>query len=148
MGSLDEPRTKLIYLMGIISLLGLFVSLFISKELNAIQLGVEKASSLGIDVEKIFRIVILTTSIITAFAVSTVGMIPFVGLIAPHIVRTFLGNDHRFSIIAAYLGGGILLLVSDIVARNIIAPNELPIGVITGLLGGFIFINMFKKKPL
>jgi len=87
---------KLIYLMGIISLLGLFVSLFISKELNAIQLGVEKASSLGIDVEKIFRIVILTTSIITAFAVSTVGMIPFVGLIAPHIVRTFLGNDHRF----------------------------------------------------
>jgi iron complex transport system permease protein len=148
MGSLDEPRTELIYLMGVVSVAGLSVSLFISKKLNAIQLGVEKAFSLGIDVEKTFRLVVVTASVITAFAVSTVGMIPFVGLIAPHIVRGFVGNDNRFLTIGAYIGGGILLLASDIIARIIIAPNELPIGVITGLLGGFIFINMFKKKRL
>jgi len=74
------------------------------------------------------------------------GVIGFVGLIIPHVIRLLFGSDYRFLLIASFLTGGIFLVLSDVVARTIISPNELPIGVITGIIGGVVFIVLMGRK--
>jgi iron complex transport system permease protein len=88
----------------------------------------------------------IIASVITGISVSVAGVIGFVGLIIPHLVRNIIGSDYRVLLLASFLGGGIFLILSDIIARTIISPNELPIGVITGMLGGLIFIVVLSKK--
>ncbi|MEF3254461.1 MAG: iron ABC transporter permease [Deferribacterales bacterium] len=146
MGSLDEFRNELIYINLVVSLIVLIISIFVSKWLNIIQLGSEKGFSLGLNLELIIKIVVSLASLMTAISVATAGIIPFIGIVAPHITRSFVGNDYRFLTIGSYLNGGIILVASDIIARSIISPNELPVGVITGLIGGIIFINIFRKS--
>jgi iron complex transport system permease protein len=88
----------------------------------------------------------IIASVITGISVSVAGIIGFVGLIIPHLVRNIIGFDYRVLLISSFLGGGIFLILSDILARTIISPNELPIGVITGMFGGVIFIVALRKK--
>ena len=150
MGSLDEPNTQLIYLMLGVSLFGLVIAYSFARPLNALQLGQSKAEHLGINASTAIRILFVVSSLMAGICVAVAGVIGFVGLIIPHLVRIIIGSDFRISLIGSFLGGGLFLVVSDVVARTIIAPNELPIGVITGIVGGLIFmvvLSNLKRKP-
>lgn len=148
MGSLDEPNTNLIRITIVASLSGLIASLFFARPLNALRLGEEKARSLGVNANKTARILFLIASVLTGICVSVAGVIGFVGLIIPHMIRLLMGSDYRVLLVGSFLGGGFFLILCDIIARTIIAPNELPVGVITGMLGGTIFIFMLSKVKL
>ncbi|MBN2807298.1 MAG: iron ABC transporter permease [Prolixibacteraceae bacterium] len=145
MGSLDEPNALLIDIMLYASLAGLFISYLFARPLNALRLGEEKARHLGIHSTITLRILFVVASLLTGICVAVTGIIGFVGLIIPHIVRLVIGSDYRILLISSFLGGSFFLIVSDIIARTVIAPNELPIGVITGLAGGLIFIVVLTR---
>ena len=86
------------------------------------------------------------TSLLTGAAIAVAGVIGFVGLVIPHIVRLWVGADYRIMLIASFLSGSVFLLLCDVIARTIISPNELPIGVITGIVGGVMFILLLSKS--
>ncbi|MFO8191319.1 MAG: iron chelate uptake ABC transporter family permease subunit [Bacillota bacterium] len=121
------------------------VSIF-SRELNAMLMGEETASHLGVDTEKVKKILLVGASLLVAAAVSTSGIIGFIGLVVPHFVRLVAGPDHRFLIPASALLGGALLIATDTLARVIIAPTELPVGIITALIGAPMFIYLLKRR--
>lgn len=140
MGSLDEPNTALIRIACIGSVSGLFISYFFCMDLNALALGDEEASNLGINTTRTKKILFVTASFLTGLSVSVAGIIMFVGLIVPHFVRMLTGPDHRILLAASFLAGAGFLTACDVIARIIIAPLELPVGVITGIIGGVMFI--------
>lgn len=146
MGSLNEPNPALIKISLYSSLAGLVASYIYVTPLNALRLGEVKAKHLGINTPRSIKILFIIASVITGISVSVAGVIGFVGLIIPHMVRNIIGSDYRVLLLASFLGGGIFLILSDILARTVIAPNELPIGVITGMLGGVVFIIALSKK--
>ncbi|MEW6089128.1 MAG: iron ABC transporter permease [bacterium] len=143
MGSLDETNWDLIYLMALVSFLGLVISYFYSADLNAFVLGEEDARHLGIDTEKVKKYLFLLTSILVGACVSIAGTIGFVGLVIPHLVRLIAGRDFRIVLVSSYLAGGAFLILCDTLARTVISPLELPVGVITGIIGGGLFIYVF-----
>ena len=148
MGSLEEPDLLLVKIALAVAILSLAVSYFFCLDLNALTLGEEEAAHLGVSVENTKRILFLITCIATGFSVSVAGVIGFVGLVVPHLMRLCFGNDHRFLLVASWIGGGAFLVLCDTVARTIISPLELPVGVITGILGGSIFIYVVSRKPV
>lgn len=148
MGSLDCANWALIKLMVFISVLCLAVSFFFSKDLNALSLGEEEAIHLGINTERLKKWLFLISSVLTGFAVSAAGSIGFVGLVIPHLMRFFVGRDYRILIPASYLAGGIFLILCDTLARTVISPLELPVGVITGIIGGSLFVYMLMRKSV
>lgn len=148
MGSLGESNWKLITLIFFISVIGLVFSYFFSKDLNAFLLGEEEAVHLGIDTVRIKKMLFIVASVLTGCSVSVAGMIGFVGLVVPHFVRLVIGNDHRILLISSFLTGAIFLIFCDIIARTVISPLELPVGVITGIVGGSIFVYTLWKKEV
>lgn len=114
--------------------------------LNVMLLGEEQASYLGIDIEHVKRYVLLFAALITASAVSVSGIIGFVGLIIPHIMRILTGPDHRILLPASALAGAIFLVSADTLARTIMEPAELPVGIITALFGAPFFIYLLRKR--
>jgi len=148
MGSLDEPSWGLILTALIVSLVGLLLGYKLCFQLNALSLGEEEAQHLGIHIEKSKRLLFFIASILTGVCVSVAGIIGFVGLVVPHFVRMITGPDHRILLICSFLGGGAFLIFCDTIARTIIAPLELPVGVITGILGGTMFIVALRKARL
>lgn len=146
MGSLNEPNQVLIRITLFASLVGLAISYLFARPLNALMLGQEKAAYLGINSKNTIRMLFILSSLLTGISVAVAGVIGFVGLVIPHLIRMLAGSDHRFLLIGSFLGGGIFLVLSDVVARTIIAPNELPIGVITGIAGGILFIIVLIRK--
>ena len=145
MGSLDEPDTTLIKYAFISSISGLLLSYFFVKQLNALRLGEEKAMHIGINSELAIRLLFIIASLLTGISVAVAGIIGFVGLIIPHLMRLLLGNDFRVLLIASFLGGSSFLILSDTLARTAISPNELPVGVITGIIGGLLFVLILRK---
>lgn len=113
---------------------------------NALSNGDELAKSLGVNVDKLILVGLLLTCLIAAVGVSFLGMIGFIGLIAPQIMRRIVGDDHRFLIPASLAAGALLLLVSDTVARTIMSPMIIPVGAITSLLGGPMFLYILSRK--
>ncbi|MCK5148115.1 iron ABC transporter permease [bacterium] len=148
MGSLDEPDIRLVYGLAVVSLIGLGAAYLFIRELNAMALGEQDAHHLGIDVHKARKRLFLLASILTGITVAVTGVIGFVGLVVPHFVRLFFGSDHRYVLAGAYMGGAVFLLACDALARTIISPLEMPIGVITGLVGGALFISALARKRL
>jgi len=146
MGSLDEPNISLIWLTMIVSITGLIFSCFFAKDLNALRLGKEKAMHLGIHTNLVTKTLFFLASLLAGVCVAVAGVIGFVGLIIPHVLRQIVGSDYRILLISSFLLGGSFLVLCDMVARTIISPNELPIGVITGIIGGTIFIIMMNSK--
>ncbi len=146
MGSLNESNQSLINIVVILSLLCLAVSYLFVMPLNALRLGEERAKHLGVNSNVIIRILFIITSLLTGAAISVAGVIGFVGLVIPHIVRLWVGSDYRIMLIASFLSGSAFLLVCDVIARTLISPNELPIGVITGIVGGIVFILLLGKS--
>jgi len=119
---------------------------YFARDLNIMQLGEESAIHLGVEVEQVKKILLIFASLITASCVSVSGIIGFVGLIIPHITRLLVGPDHRVLIPATALVGGIFLLWCDTLARTVIAPVELPVGIITACFGAPFFIYLLIKS--
>jgi iron complex transport system permease protein len=117
-----------------------------ARGLNIMALGEEQASQLGVDTEKLKRIMLVSATLITAAAVSISGIIGFIGLIIPHIARILVGPDHRILIPSSALAGAIVLVLCDVIARTIISPAELPVGIITSLLGCPFFVYLLRRK--
>jgi len=146
MGSLGEPNNMLILIVVVCSLVGLVSAYFFAVDLNAMALGEEEAIHLGVNVEMTKRWLFLISSILTGVCVSVAGIIGFVGLVVPHFVRMFTGFDHRIVFVCSFVAGAAFLVMCDALARTIIAPLELPVGVITGIIGGTLFIFALSRK--
>lgn len=112
---------------------------------NAIDAGDETAKGLGVRVERVRLVGMLLASLLTAVIIAFLGIIGFVGLVVPHMARRIIGSDHRFLLPASILGGGLLLLVSDTVARLILAPHMLPVSVLTAFMGAPVFIYLIIR---
>ncbi|MCP4159074.1 MAG: iron ABC transporter permease [Deltaproteobacteria bacterium] len=132
---------------GSIVFTGILITIFYSRDLNLISLGEKSAASLGVDTSKVTLILLITASIMTAICVSVSGIIGFVGLLVPHIVRIITGPDNKKLIPISFLFGAALLLVADTVTRAVL-PHEIPIGVLTALIGGPFFCYIFKKNRI
>jgi iron complex transport system permease protein len=156
----DRMQIALMWLMGDLSaldvaLVPLYVSLFVvplallflyGKEIDILSLGPEKARYLGVDPRRMYRILFVLTSILTGLSVSAAGIIGFVGLIVPHVLREVCGPRHSLLLIASFIGGAFFLISSDIISRYLVYPVELPVGVVTGILGGFLLLVMLLRR--
>ncbi len=142
MGDLSGSSSSLAKYASLVIVPGTTLLVFAARELNVLMLGDEKARTLGISPGKVKGILFLIASLITGACVALGGIIAFVGLIIPHMVRPITGNDHRILIPASALGGASFLVLCDTAARTVIAPIELPVGVITGLAGGIFFLYL------
>lgn len=129
-----------------ILVLGIFIMCLYGRDLNILSLGDETASQLGVSVERTKRAILLISTLITGVAVALAGTVGFVGLIIPHLVRLVLGPDHRQLIPVSALSGGLFLIWADTLARTIVAPVELPVGVITAFLGAPFFIYLMRTR--
>lgn len=126
---------------------GIVFMYFFSRELNAIMLGEETAMHLGVNTEKVKKIVLTTGTLISAIAVSITGIIGFIGLIVPHITRLLVGPDMRKLVPLSALIGGILLIITDTLSRTLLSPIEIPPGIITAIFGGPFFLYLlFNEK--
>ena len=125
---------------------GILISLFRAKALNALILGDEFAHSLGFSPHRERFILFISVGLLTAASVSLGGMIGFIGLLVPHIIRSFIGSDSRLLVPFSALGGGALLCVADLISRSIIAPTELPAGVVTAIIGSPYFLYLLRRK--
>ncbi|WP_249413989.1 FecCD family ABC transporter permease [Alteribacter keqinensis] len=151
--STDELRQIINWLMGSVGMRGwpyvyLIIPFFITgtilllvhwRELNAFGFGEQSAHHLGIDVKQKKTVILFAAAILTGAAVAVSGTIGFVGLVIPHFVRLLSGPDHKHLLILSAAGGGAFLIFADVIARTILAPQELPIGVITALIGAPVF---------
>jgi iron complex transport system permease protein len=146
MGSFASASWMDVWIVLPVTLVGLAVVLYHSKDLNLLLTGSETAQSLGVEVEKVRRRLLLFTTLMVAFSVSACGVIGFVGLVVPHCIRLVCGADNRRIIPYSIFVGGIFLLLCDTLARTIIPPNELPVGSITSLLGAPMFIYLLYKS--
>jgi len=127
--------------------LGLVLALFFARDLNVLTRGPLLAATLGVPVARVRGVLYLVASLLTAAAVTSVGSVGFVGLVVPHLVRLVLGNDQRVLLPAATLAGGALLTVADTLARTVIAPQQLPVGVLTALIGVPVFLFLLARAP-
>jgi iron complex transport system permease protein len=148
MGSVEEANWSLIKLAVTVSLLGLVTAYFLCIDLNALALGEEEAIRLGVHVERTKRVSFVTASVLTGVSVSLTGVIGFVGLLIPHVLRSVTGGDHRILLITSYLSGASFLILCDTVARSVAAPIELPVGVITGIVGGVFLIYVISRRGI
>ena len=146
MGNLSTANWQRVLVLAVVAILVLSLFPRESKSLNALLLGESEARHLGIDVQQVKRKLILLTTLGIGTAVAIGGMIGFVGLIVPHIVRLLIGPDHRWLLPVSALAGGVLLLLADTIARIIIAPTELPTGILTAILGAPFFIMLLVQK--
>jgi iron complex transport system permease protein len=148
MGSLATLGYDGLGALAAIVLVGIGVLCAQGRNLNLLSLGEEPAQGLGLDVERVKRVIFVTTALLTGAAVAVSGLIGFVGMIIPHAVRMVLGPDHRLLLPASALVGGTFLAAADTVARSLWAPTELPVGVITALCGGpfFIYLLVSHRK--
>ncbi len=155
----DQMHTIVFWLMGGLSgrywnyvfytlpylLIGVGAAVYYARDLNLMLLGEETAHNLGVEVEKVKAVLLLVASVLTGAAVAASGMIGFVGLIVPHVARILVGPDHRRLVPVSVLSGAILLLGADILARTVLAPVELPLGVVTALFGAPFFIMLLRR---
>ncbi len=146
MGGFSGRGWDYIYIFIPYGMVGATVIFIYARELNAMLLGEEPAQHLGVEVERVKRRLLIAAALLTGACVSVSGLIGFVGLVIPHIVRMLFGPDHRTLLPAAALIGAVFLLVADILARVVIAPSELPVGIVTALIGGPFFIYLLRRQ--
>lgn len=123
----------------------LFIYLY-SQPLNVMQLDEEQAQQLGVNVERVKLTLLIAATLITAAAVSFAGTIGFVGIIVPHAIRLIWGPDHRFLLPLSFLGGAIFLILADMVARSVLGPAEVPVGIVTAFCGAPFFLYLLRKR--
>lgn len=146
MGSLSGTIWPEIIVTGIIIIPAIIILIKSSSKLNLLLLGDDNASYLGVDINKLKRKIIICSVILVGSSVAVSGIIGFIGLVVPHLIRLIIGSDHRLLFPASAFLGGILLLIADTVARNIILPAEMPVGILTSLIGGPFFLFLLLKQ--
>jgi len=146
MGSLTAPGYAMLAVFAVYAAGGTALLLQKAQTLNVLTLGEETARSLGIETERIKKRLFILTALLTGAVVSVSGMIGFVGMVVPHAVRMVVGSDHRLLLPASALVGGTFLVVSDTIARTILAPTEIPVGIVTALTGGPFFLYLLLRR--
>ncbi|MBM4132870.1 MAG: iron ABC transporter permease [Nitrospira sp.] len=146
MGTLTAPDYPAMLVLAGYLMVGLFVLFRQAASLNLLTLGEESARSLGVDVETVKKTVFFTSALLTGAVVSVSGMIGFVGMVIPHAMRLLTGADHRLLLPASALVGGLYLMAADTIARTLLAPTEIPVGVVTALAGGPFFIYLLTSR--
>jgi iron complex transport system permease protein len=145
MGSFGSKTWADVWLTMLLVGVGFGVFVFYARDLNLMSLGNRTASSLGVDTRKVTVTLLITASLVAAICVSVAGIIGFVGLLVPHMMRLLTGPDNRRLVPVSLLAGAILLLIADTVTRAVL-PTEIPIGVLTALIGGPFFCYVFRKQ--
>lgn len=145
LGGFGTAQWKLLPLPTITLFVGLIIMLLQARRLNLLLAGDESAIALGLDVARFRKVMFLLTAALTGIMVSLAGVISFVGLVMPHIVRFLVGADHRRALIAVTLMGASFTVAADLLARTIISPLELPVGIVTSLVGGPFFIWLLRR---
>jgi iron complex transport system permease protein len=145
MGDLAQASGWLPALLALV--VGLTLAMPFARELNLLARGMLQAQALGVAVHKLRYAIFLLASLATAASVTTAGSIGFVGLVVPHLVRLATGNDQRLLLPASVLAGGALLVLADTLARTLIAPQQLPVGVLTALIGVPVFLALLSRQP-
>lgn len=146
LGSLGGATWNNVLVLLPFVLITIVVMPYMSKPLNALALGEQDAAAMGIEIERVKKIIMIVCAIGVGACVAMSGMIGFIGLVVPHIFRLFIGPEHKKLILMSILGGGILLILSDLLSRTMLAPIEIPIGVITSLIGGPFFIYLILRE--
>ena len=146
MGSFATASWRDVWLLLPVTVAGVVVVMCHGRDLNLLLAGSETAQSMGVEVEKVRRRLLFVTAVMVAFAVSVSGVIGFVGLVVPHMVRLVVGPDNRRVMPCSLLAGGTFLLLCDTLARTIFQPNELPVGSFTALVGAPLFIYLLYKN--
>jgi cobalamin transport system permease protein len=125
---------------------GMAVALLAARDLNLAALGEERAAQLGLEVDRFKLLMLATGALSTAAAVSVAGLIGFVGLMTPHILRLVVGSDHRRLVPASILGGAAFMILADLAARTLVRPQEIPVGAVTAVLGGPFFLYLLRRE--
>lgn len=146
MGGFSGRGMDYVYIFIPYGVVGAAIIFTYARELNAMLLGEEPAEHLGVEVERVKRRLLIAAALLTGACVSVSGMIGFVGLVIPHIVRMIFGPDHRTLLPAVALVGASFLLIADVLARVIMAPGEIPVGIVTALVGGPFFIYLLRRQ--
>jgi iron complex transport system permease protein len=146
LGGLVAQGWRSVEIVSPVVILGVAGAWLVAHELNLVSLGEERAAQLGVELDRLKRTSIAVGALLAAAAVSVAGVIGFVGLMTPHLLRLVIGSDHRRLVPASVLGGAILLILADLIARTVVAPSELPVGVVTALIGGPFFIYLLRRE--
>jgi iron complex transport system permease protein len=145
-GSVRLVDSWMIAAVGVLLAVGLGVGVFHGLALNVLSLGRETALHLGVDADRVQRRVLLATALMIGASVAVSGLVGFVGLVVPHLLRLLLGADHRVLLPASALLGASFLVAADTLARTLFAPLELPVGALTALVGGPVFIVLLRRE--
>ena len=145
LGSLNGSRWEQVWVAAPLMVVGLVVAMLMSRRLDLLALGDRAARHVGVDVERLRMGAIVVVALLTAAAVAFCGIIAFVGLVVPHLVRLLSGPGHRLLVPASALGGALLLVVADLGARTLVAYADLPIGMLTSLVGGPFFFWLIRR---
>ncbi|WP_455915880.1 FecCD family ABC transporter permease [Pantoea agglomerans] len=146
MGSLGQAQWSTVIASAVIILPAMVATQWQARRLNLLQLGDEEAHYLGVDVKHTQRILLVLSALMVAASVAVSGVIGFVGLVVPHLMRMCIGSDHRWMLPAAGLAGAILMLIADTLARTVVAPAEMPVGLLTSLLGAPWFLWLILRR--
>jgi len=146
MGSTGSAGWNGVTMLFIYFIIGFAGLIYLSHSLNILTLGDESAMHLGVEVEKVKNLIIIFASLVTAASVASAGLIGFVGLMIPHVVRIVAGADHRILIPTSALTGAIYLMWVDTAARSVISPGEIPVGVLTAIMGAPFFLYLLRKR--
>jgi iron complex transport system permease protein len=145
-GSLSSVDWTDLVVITIVTVFGSVYVQYMANQLNLMCIGDDSAKTLGVNVDRQRLVILMVITLVAASVVSFTGIIGFIGLMAPHIVRTLMGADNRFLIPGSAVFGAVLLLLSDIIARTIVAPTMLPVGVVTACLGGPLFMYLILRN--
>lgn len=145
LGSLSQSTWEKVLVVGPIAVVGLVAALMMARTLDLLSLGDRAARHVGIDVEKSRIKVLVVVALMAASAVSVSGVVLFVGLLVPHVVRLFVGPQHRHVLPLSVLLGAVIVSLADLLARTVLEPAELPLGVLTSLLGAPVFIWQLRR---
>jgi ABC-type Fe3+-siderophore transport system permease subunit len=145
MGGISASGWSALRIVTPLVLIGFVAAFAVTSDLNAFLLGEEQAAALGVAVERQKFIVMTIGALLTGTAVAISGLVGFVGLIVPHIVRLVLGPDHRLLLPASFLSGAIFLVLADLLARMVLSPSEIPLGVVTAIIGAPFFIYLLRR---
>lgn len=146
LGTLSGADWNSVLVVGVATVLGLVPAIVLAKPLNALMIGEDEAVALGVNVKRLKWSVLTINVLMVAVATAFTGVISFVGLIVPHILRILRGPDNRFLITGSALLGGILLSVADLIARVSLRPAELPIGIVTAVVGVPVFLSLLHSR--
>jgi len=146
MGAMSSPSWSSLAMVAALTFVGLAALSAHAHTLNLLALGDEEAAQLGVGVERATWTIVIAASLVTAAAVAFTGIVGFVGLIVPHAMRRLFGADHRILLPASAIGGAAVLMLADAAARTVLSPAELPVGVVTALVGGPFFLILLMKR--